>query len=287
MFLISNTIKIMTNYNLNKVQQHLFECIVEFDKICREHHINYWLCAGSLLGAVRHGGFIPWDDDFDVGMLRGDFNKLIKIFSRNQHPFLTLQTNLLFKRQYIDCDYLNLTCNNKIRDRRVFAQEQCDLLFANNHQNLFIDIFVFDQIGELDDLAKSVRNIIRRIINDCKFIVKSHPERCRYKILNILGRVCPKIMIKLFSKILLFMANKYFSGTTPVNISLGLDSRISNAEYPINKVFPTKDILFNNYSLKAPFDYDYYLKARYGDYLVIPKPDSLPARHFIEVRFNK
>lgn len=62
--------------NLRKAQLRMFDMLVAFDKICKEHNLRYWLAAGTLIGAARHGGFIPWDDDLDVNMPREDANKL-------------------------------------------------------------------------------------------------------------------------------------------------------------------------------------------------------------------
>lgn len=67
---------------LDKHHQRLLEILIYFDKICRENNIRYWLSSGTALGAVRHGGFIPWDDDADVEMLREDFEKLKAIFQK-------------------------------------------------------------------------------------------------------------------------------------------------------------------------------------------------------------
>ena len=65
--------------NLRTCQLKQLAILEEVDRICRKHKINYWLDGGTLLGAVRHGGFIPWDDDIDLGMLLPDLQRFIKI----------------------------------------------------------------------------------------------------------------------------------------------------------------------------------------------------------------
>ena len=68
-----------------KHQQRMVELLLAFDAICKRHHIRYWLIGGTLIGAARHQGFIPWDDDMDVQMLREDYLKMIEILPREVH----------------------------------------------------------------------------------------------------------------------------------------------------------------------------------------------------------
>ena len=65
--------------DLRNLQLRMLEILNVVDRICRKHDIKYWLCGGTLLGAVRHGGFIPWDDDLDIEMMREDFIRFSEI----------------------------------------------------------------------------------------------------------------------------------------------------------------------------------------------------------------
>ena len=66
---------------LRRQQLRMFEMLQYIDTVCKNHGIRYWLCSGTLLGAVRHGGFIPWDDDVDIEMLREDYRKFVKVMA--------------------------------------------------------------------------------------------------------------------------------------------------------------------------------------------------------------
>ena len=68
----------MANYKIEDIHQHILNILLVVDKVCREHGIRYWLSDGTMLGAVRHGGFIPWDDDADIAMPRPDFQRFIE-----------------------------------------------------------------------------------------------------------------------------------------------------------------------------------------------------------------
>lgn len=70
---------------LQKLQSTMLDILKVFDLFCRENGLRYSLYSGTLLGAVRHGGFIPWDDDIDVGMSRADYDKFLALWEKN-HP---------------------------------------------------------------------------------------------------------------------------------------------------------------------------------------------------------
>ena len=73
---------------LRRQQLRMLEILVEIDKICQHHQIPYWLSSGTLIGAVRHNGFIPWDDDLDIEMMRSDYLRLMDILPRELPSWL-------------------------------------------------------------------------------------------------------------------------------------------------------------------------------------------------------
>ena len=78
---------------LRKQQLRMLEMLQYIDFVCKKHNIRYWLCSGTLLGAVRHGGFIPWDDDVDIEMLREDYKRLVRILKKDIDSRYALQTH--------------------------------------------------------------------------------------------------------------------------------------------------------------------------------------------------
>ena len=77
---------------LRRQQLRMLELLTEVDRICKRHHIQYWLSSGTLIGAARHGGFIPWDDDLDIEMLLPDYERLMRVLPDELPPTMALQS---------------------------------------------------------------------------------------------------------------------------------------------------------------------------------------------------
>jgi len=119
---------------LRKAQRIMLEMLVEFDAICQKHNLKYWLDSGTLLGAVRHEGFIPWDDDIDVSMPVEDYNRFAEIAQSELSDnifFQTKERDSAFKFDYI-----------KLRSNRAsiveFHEKDREIEY---HQGVFVDIF--------------------------------------------------------------------------------------------------------------------------------------------------
>jgi len=120
-----------------QMQERMLLILAEIDKICQCHHIPYWLSGGSMLGAVRHGGFIPWDDDLDIEMLRPDFLKLMQILEKELPDWLALQWHTTDPNYFFQFA--------KIRDKRseLFERNGYDKVWKEH--GIFIDIFPLER----------------------------------------------------------------------------------------------------------------------------------------------
>ena len=101
---------------LRRQQMRMLEILLEVDRICKQHHIPYWLSSGTLIGALRHNGFIPWDDDLDIEMLRSDYLRLMQVLPEELPEWLVLQND------ETDPNYFYFYA--KVRDRRSRMLEQ-------------------------------------------------------------------------------------------------------------------------------------------------------------------
>ncbi|MDD3265678.1 MAG: LicD family protein [Burkholderiales bacterium] len=281
----------MNKYNIQKLQSYLLEDLLTIDKICKKHNIEYWLDGGTLLGAIRHKGFIPWDDDIDIGMMRKDYNKFIKIFPQENHEFLILQTFMFNKNiGNIDANYVNHTCNLKLRDSRVEAIEEYDLSIINKNKFLFIDIFPFDSVNNTNKFfQKFVREQTKKLISHIKFNIAGYQNRCqKFKKLHTFIRIIPKKYLWIITKIIYALGNfiSNLSITPSKNfISFGLDCRIRDLFFEKKQVFPLTTAIFEEHSLPVPKNSDYYLLTKYGNYHKIPE-GTRAHQHYIKVSFK-
>ena len=126
---------------LRKVQLTQLEIAKEIKRVCDENGIRYFLCCGTFLGAVRHGGFIPWDDDLDMGMLRSDYEKFCRIAPEKLSPQFCLQS------WYTEPDYALPFA--KVRMRNTLYLEAKGTKLQEN--GFYVDVFPFDYAPEDPD----------------------------------------------------------------------------------------------------------------------------------------
>lgn len=136
----------MEQYNLDKVHQTDLKILKEIDRICRKYHIRYMLDAGTLLGAVRHGGFVPWDDDADIVFTRSQYEAFLKVAEeelpegmRILHP-----EELRGGKAFYD-----FTARVSYDNSRIHKEDDPDVVFYEGKLNhLFVDMFVLDKLPE-------------------------------------------------------------------------------------------------------------------------------------------
>lgn len=233
---------------LRQQQLRMLEILKYIDKVCKENNIRYWLSSGTLLGAVRHGGFIPWDDDLDIEMLREDYLKFVKVFPDSEN--FALQTSKT------DPNYsYNFA---KVRDLHTEISE-----FGKDeyykYRGLFVDVFCLERIP--------------RCV--AKFYGDWFGRTSRWKV-EFYNRKIVLAAINIFRKILLCsipMVRFIFENSTEeLRHSYGtgfLKERI------YEDIFPLTCIKFEDSSFPAPKDTDNYLKKIFGDYLKLPDFDTI------------
>jgi len=208
-----------------------------FHKACEEKNLKYWIDFGTLLGAVRHGGFIPWDDDIDLGMLRDDYDKLISEFSH--HPYLEA----------------HLTGNGRNKCYIKVTHRQFD--------KIFLDIFPYDYYYKKTNETEK-KELHQLIGNWSKKLKKTFFEEKNLKKLQ-------EKFIKITNDI--FLEGNSADKNSQPSIFWGIDfpHAWKNRVYDWEEIFPLCKIKFEDYEFYAPKEKEKVLKNIYNDYMKLPK----------------
>lgn len=160
--------------NLRACQLKQLSILKEVDRICRKHKLSYWLDGGTLLGAMRHGGFIPWDDDIDIGMTLEDMQAFMKVAPSELPDTLFLQTP--------ESDPTSKEPIVKIRDLNSIYIEAGDTFSVEYQKGLYVDIFPFiDYPHRAPPMGKeAVQRHLRQLL---------HPTRATLLLAALLCRI--------------------------------------------------------------------------------------------------
>lgn len=246
---------------LRRQQLVMLEIVKELDRICRKHGIPYFLYGGTLLGAIRHNGFIPWDDDLDVGMLRKDYLKLIKILPDELPEHIVLQTN--------DTDKNYFYFFAKLRDKRSFLDEgNYDRVFKE--RGIYIDIFPFDFVRLWTHLlGEPLQGHTFKIFRTGKDDVKSMRK---IRAITWVNRHLTFPVLRFISKIT--------NGKT-LTYDYGIPFHLV---YDIDDIFPLTTHAFEDVQLSVPGNSHHMLQSQFGDYMQLPDLDHL-APHVQKLEF--
>ena len=240
---------------LRKLQLRMLDMLKVIDRICRKHKIPYWLSSGTALGAVRHGGFIPWDDDLDLEIYRKDYKRLLKVLFEELPDSMIVQTNRTDKN-YV-AQYA------KVRDLNTYLEEGVGVTNPNYKFNgVFIDIFPMERIPlfflKLSSKLHHRIYLLSSIKNDSMGIKVFFMNCCLCGL---------EYIVYPFFRLFAPFANKKI-----LRYSLGLGFF---TERYIDEIMPLKDIEFEGYTFLSPNNIDAYLKILYGDYMKMPPLDKI------------
>ena len=257
------------NYTIEDIHREDLKIFKEFLKICKKHKLNYYMIGGTFLGAIRHKGFIPWDDDMDIAMPREDFNKLLEI-ANNELPknlrLITFENNKEY-RYYIP-RIVNL--ETEIIEKR--GEDK------NKKINLFIDIFPIDGTPNNHILRKIYyfRILLNRMLISWYYfdeIDKCRKRKFYEKVLIKMGNILPtkkiinpKRRLKKIDKLL--KKNKYEKSK---NIGTIMGAYRTREIVPKEYFGKPTEYEFEDIKLTGPEKYDEYLTHMYGDYMTPPK----------------
>lgn len=249
---------------LRQHQLRMLDMLRYIDAICRKHNIKYWLCSGTLIGAVRHGGFIPWDDDVDIEMLREDYEKFVKVMATEPQTDYMLQTHETDKEYFFPFA--------KLRDLHSYAKEDnsSDLYFK--FRGIYIDILIIDP---------SSSYILSRLGSILYGRLLLWPNNKLGRFRKLYYTITYPLIYKFFFPCIRWISRYNSKG----RYRIALGSHFFKPRFYCD-LFPLKRLPFEDVLLPVPHNYDEYLKKIYGEYMQVPNINKLP-KHFAKVEIFK
>ncbi len=244
-----------------KLHAHLMDAFVEFDRVCRAQDIPYYLLAGSLLGAVRHQGIIPWDDDVDIGLLRPDYERFLKVAPHELSARYFLQTSKS------DPDYF--LCFAKIRvngTRFVEASSvDCDI-----HHGVYLDVSPMDNAPDWPAM-RWLHAAICRLLN-IMVLARGKYRELRpvqsyvAKLLHAMLQPIPAPVLMNLLQAALQLSRNDKSMYVVIFSGMSYRGDCLQRRYFDNSV----DLVFGGHAASAPAMWHEYLTDLYGDYMTPP-----------------
>ncbi|SHI53489.1 LicD family protein [Lutispora thermophila] len=260
---------------LRQLQIKELEILLEIDKICKKNNLTYYLIGGSALGAIRHNGFIPWDDDIDIGLPRKDYEAFLNICKTE------LDSNYFLQTWKTDKNYINEYAKVRLNNT-AFVEEGVEE--RDMHHGIFVDVYPIDGTYKnkiMRYMHKLLYNILCRI-SGCKINTYST---------NKLKGFIKKIVSFIFPFKFIHITIDWVISRVPVSEAQLIGNILGRAGY--DKELMPKEYFgipieheFEGYMLPIPNNWDKYLTRLYGDYMQIPPLEKRESHKPVYISFN-
>ena len=247
----------------------------DFQKICKKYDIQYFGLAGTEIGAIRHQGFIPWDDDIDIGMLRDDYEKFLKA------AVAEMGDKYIVMNYKTDENFPLMTTRWTLRGTK-FREEP--LKDVNCELGIFLDLYPFDQASDDEKEFQKQSNIAWFLTH--LMMVRSIP----FPILPMdgwQGKLVHACTASAYGVMSLAHVSKYWlaekaeeaarkanSGPKTRRVSFYFDTKPAIAVFDYDELFPLDEMPFENVTMTFPKEQDRYLRSFFGDYMQLPPEDK-------------
>jgi len=274
------------SYGMLALQKVNLYILQEIDRICKKYKINYTLDSGTLLGAIRHGGFIPWDDDADIAMTRSNFEAFRRIVKRELSDKLELIMPNEFKNGKVFYDFTpRIIYKPSARHKKNDKKDP----YEGKLNHLWVDIFIIDKLPKSKPLQRLT------LFSQKLIYLFSMGHRKKLDLKKYKGSM--KIAVSVFSIIGKIISMKYLFRLQDRLSKLFYKSRKSSTLYysnyqpdyidiKVNKDWYEKylNIKFEDTVLSIIDEYDSVLQLVYGDYMTPPpKADRVPTHGSMEI----
>lgn len=265
----------MAQKAIDQVHSVNMKLLIEMDRLCRENNIEYFIDSGTLLGAVRHKGFIPWDDDVDVVLKRSEFNKLLAAGDKLSAGFRLVRPE---NSEYFFDNTTRIVYENSL----LHTPSDEDKQFNNDQNHIALDLFPLDNLG--GGISGKLQILMIKIIYGMELSLRYKIDYSKYSVIDKIKVMILRTMGRPFSlKKLIRMFNK---NATKYNNK--------HSEYYVSAYYPIPDIskpiktewyekscvqYINQVPFPAPAGYRGLLTSLYGDYNQLPPEDKRQPIH--------
>ena len=258
----------MEELGIDKLKQIQLDMLKDIHVFCVEHGIRYSLAFGTLLGAVRHKGYIPWDDDVDIMMPRDDYNRFIRSYGNQIYKIADMSVNPDYDLPFAKVEDVLTVIEEDVEGGSVFG--------------VYIDVFPVDYIPD-NMLARRTFYKMKSLLNTLFDLKTVRLNKSRSLLKNIVLAISHVLLFFISKQQFACWLSKWASRyqgrkTTCMGIVAPSDSRIEEA-IP-SCFFETYVLLpFEHLNVMSIKDYDKYLTAAYGDYMKLPPIENRVSHH--------
>lgn len=246
----------MPKYEIRPLQLHILKNLLAMDELCKKHNLRYYIVAGTMLGAVRHGGFIPWDDDIDVGMPRKDYDLLMQHYQDwipEPYEIIAYETDENYPFPFA-----------KLQDASTTLVERAHMNYTGG---VYIDIFPLDGITS-NPLKQKLHLMRYKYLKKVQYFLYRDPYKHGRGISCWLPLLCRKM----------YTLDEVQRKMKKMQKSVDFDSSELVIDHDFGKrgIMPKavfgnpKKLLFEGHEVNGVENPDEYLKRLYGDYMTIP-----------------
>lgn len=239
--------------SLRGAQLKMLGILEEIDRICRAHGISYWIEGGTLLGAMRHKGFIPWDDDLDVSMMREDYNKFLEVAPGELPRTMFLQT------RQSDPSTAFRAC--KVRDLNSYIADGGDNNGEPYQKGIFVDVFPYD--GAPSACRRMMGKAARAVCIADTVLHKPHCYSWRSAMALLYFGVKRPLCLAAWNVMRALTDNGKYVAIHPY-------FSWCRAIHPKENLFPLTEVEFEGRKFPAPAKSDEYLTSLYGNWRQVP-----------------
>ena len=264
--------------NVKEIQACCLDILEAFQQYCDAHSLRFYMSGGTLLGAVRHKGYIPWDDDVDVMMPRPDYERFIREYRHERYRVVSCETEPHYAAPYA-----------RVWDpQTVYVANTPNWISHGTEMGAFIDIFPMDGFPDSDRMGECYLHYLRFFRTIIKITATRHPPKSGsrkkylyYRVLNTLVfRKTPNAYAKKLSR---FAQKKPYDTCAYVGVTATYAKILLERNKKADVFYDTVMLPFERLMLPAPAGYDVYLRHLYGDYMQLPPVEQRVSAHKYQI----